>query len=176
MDAFFGEIRMLPYTYAPYCWARCDGQVYPVSQNPALFSVIGAVFGGDGTSTFGLPDLRGRAPMHPGTGPGLTPHVAGEKTGSETIQLTPQTMPVHQHTAIVNVKTATTSTPTNNYLAIETVPEILDWATITDPGKLVPMNSAVLMPTGGSQVHENRQPFLVTPFCICMEGIYPTRP
>jgi microcystin-dependent protein len=175
MDAFTGEIRMLPYTFAPYEWARCEGQLYPASQNQALFSILGAIFGGDGRTNFNLPDLRGRAPMHSGTGPGLSRHVLGEKSGGETAQLTEQTMPAHNHAAIVNVIPATAMVPTSNYLSIEISPEICDWATITDPGKLVPMNGLAIAPNGGSQPHENRQPFLVTQFCICLEGIYPSR-
>lgn len=174
-DAFTGEIRMLPYLYAPADWAYCDGQLYPLQQNPALYSVIGITFGGNGNTNFGLPNLKGRAPLHPGTGPGLSPHQAGQASGVESAILYEQNLPQHTHAATVCKTQATTPVPTNQFLAVELSPEIMDWATVTDPAKLIAMDDSALSQTGGSQSHENCQPFLVVPFCICINGIYPMR-
>lgn len=172
-DAFTGEIRMLPYPYAPADWAYCDGQLYPIQQNPALYSVISTTFGGNGNTTFGLPDLRGRSPIHPGRGPGLSQYVPGQMSGVESAHLFEQNLPNHNHTAVACNKPATTPTPTNQFLAVELSPEIMDWAVVTDPSKLTPMDGNALAKNGGSQLHDNRQPYLAVPFCICINGIYP---
>jgi len=177
MDPFIGEIRILPYTYAPRDWAYCDGELYPISQNPVLFSIIGDLYGGDARTTFGLPNLQGRAPMHSGTGPGLSRRVLSEHGGYPLVPLNEQNLPSHTHQALAYKNKADLSSPENNFLAVETDPEIFAWATVTDTNRLTSMAPPALKAAGAPQgYHENRQPFLVTSFCICMDGVYPQRP
>ncbi|HTI72647.1 MAG TPA: tail fiber protein [Candidatus Limnocylindria bacterium] len=170
-EPFVAEIRILPYTFAPTGWAYCEGQLLPISQNTALFSLLGTNYGGDGKSTFALPDIRGRAPMHPGQGPGLTSRSLAEKGGSDSVTLTTDQMPQHAH--VVNVLT----TP-----AAKTAPEGAELAATRDnvygtPGlkRLVALDSRSVGTTGGDQPHNNMQPYLSLHFAIALFGIFPPR-
>lgn len=171
-DPFVAEIRMFGGNFAPNGWAFCDGQLLPIAQNTALFSLLGTTYGGDGKSTFGVPDLRGRAPMHHGQGQGLTNRVLGESGGAESVTLTAAQIPSHTHNvALPSVNTAaTTSDPQNNLPA--RTPE----NTYASTGTAVDMASATSGNSGGSQQHNNLQPYLTVSFIIALQGIFPPRP
>ncbi|OYY71823.1 phage tail protein [Sphingomonas sp. 28-63-12] len=175
-EQFLGEVRMFGGNFAPTGWALCNGQLMSISQNSALFSLIGTTYGGDGVQTFGLPDMRGRLPISQGTGPGLTPRVIGERAGTENVTLLTGNLPAHQHPFNVYNAPATTSTPGPTVLPgvptgagkIYTVPTNLP--TTTDqyaPG-------AVTM-TGNNQSHTNLMPALCVSFIIALQGIFPSR-
>lgn len=173
-EPFVAEIRIVGFNFAPRGWAFCDGQLLAVSQNTALFSLVGTTYGGDGRSTFGLPDLQGRAPMHPGRGPGLTERRLGETGGSATAPLDESRMPSHTH--ILMASNASTdeegeSTPAGNATG---VPEIANaiYGPLNNP---VDMASQALPAVGGSQPHNNMQPYLVMNFVIALVGLYPSR-
>lgn len=170
---------MVGFNFAPRGWALCDGQLLPISQNAALFSLLGTTYGGDGRTTFGLPDLRGRAAIHQGSGPGLTPRPMGQKSGAEHVALNASTMPVHGHTAQGQLKASTdaaaASEPAGKVLATATRGSIY-----ADPANLTDMASSSVSVTvndnaGGGQPHENMQPYQVVNFVIALVGLYPTR-
>jgi microcystin-dependent protein len=176
MDPFVAEIRIFPFNFAPKGWAFCDGQLMPLSQNTALFSLLGTVYGGDGKSTFALPDLQGSVPMHPGNfgpGPGLSQHSLGEMGGSETVTLLDSEMPVHTHTVMSVATTfgANTNVPTGNAFA-----ESAQGNAYTPAANLVQMSEEALTPVGGDQPHNNMQPYLTLNFCIALQGVFPARP
>ena len=167
MDPFVAEIRLIGFSFAPNGWAFCNGQIIPISQNTALFSLLGTTFGGDGRSTFALPDLRGRTPMHPGAGVGLSPRTLGEVGGATTATVDQSQMPSHNHGPMRALNAAATSgTPTAvRSLAVSSNP-------IYGPAaQLVPMGDAA----GGSAPHENRQPYLDVNFIIALQGVFPPR-
>jgi len=170
-DPFVAEIRIFPFNFAPKGWAWCDGQLLPLSQNTALFSLLGTTYGGDGKSTFALPDLQGRAPMHPGQGPGLSLHDLGETGGSETVTLLESEIPAHTHALRAQSTTGTKSTPSGNSLARTS------GATpyIPPAGALNPMSAQSLAPAGGDQPHNNLMPYLTFYFCIALQGVFPPR-
>lgn len=175
-DSFLGEVRILPYTFAPVNWAYCDGQICPISQNSALFSILSDTYGGDGRTNFALPNLQGRVPMHPGYGPGLTPHRVGEDGGIDRLSLTEDFLPSHNHSAIFCMIAASKLEPTNNYISVETDPTINSWLRGGQGlDALTSMSYLSLKKAGSSAPHENQQPYLVMSFCICMDGIYPSR-
>lgn len=173
-DPFVAEIRIFPFNFAPKGWAWCNGQLMPLSQNTALFSLLGTTYGGDGKSTFALPDLEGRAPMHPGQGPGLSLHDLGETGGSETVTLLESEIPAHSH----GLRCSTTGTdeeglktPAGNTTGLEpnTFP-------IYGPANsLVSMSPQALVPAGGDQPHNNLMPYLTFYFCIALQGVFPPR-
>ena len=174
MDPFVAEIRIFPFNFAPKGWAWCDGQLMPLSQNTALFSLLGTTYGGDGKSNFALPDMQGNAPMHPGQGPGLSLHDLGESAGSDTVTLLDSEMPAHAHTfkasnqqADVQGPTATTSLARPNG-ALPFVPGANNLP-------LVQMSQSALTPAGGDQPHNNLQPYLTFYFNIALQGVYPPR-
>jgi microcystin-dependent protein len=172
MDPFVAEIRIFPFNFAPKGWAFCDGQILPLSQNTALFSLLGTTYGGDGKSNFALPDMQGNAPMHPGQGPGLSLHDLGETGGSDTVTLLDSEMPSHSHGLKANPSTGTKSIPSNNSLARTS------GATPYLPpagAPLVAMAGQALAPAGGDQPHNNMQPYLTLNFCIALQGVYPPR-
>jgi microcystin-dependent protein len=173
MEAFIGTILMFAGNFAPRSWALCNGQLMSISQNTALFSILGTTYGGDGVTTFALPDLRGRAPIGMGQGPGLTNRVEGEKGGSESVTLTVSNLPAHNH--LINVKSdgGNSNSPANNFVAGDNDPAATPFAAGKTDATLDP--SAASM-TGGSQPVSIESPFLVINYIICTEGIYPSRP
>jgi len=170
-DPFVAEIRIFPFNFAPKGWAWCDGQLLPLSQNTALFSLLGTTYGGNGKSNFALPDLQGRAPMHPGQGPGLSLHDLGETGGSETVTLLESEIPAHSHTLNGSRADAIERIPTGQ-LGASGIGGIVAYAA---PGALVPLNPNALTPAGGDQPHNNLQPYLTFYFCIALQGVFPPR-
>ncbi len=172
MDPFVAEIRMFPFNFAPKGWAWCDGQLLPLSQNTALFSLLGTTYGGNGKSNFALPDLQGRAPMHPGQGPGLSLHDLGETGGSETVSLLESEIPSHSHTLRADSFDAQRSAPGNNVLAASIGHTAYQ---STTNANLTAMSGNALAPAGGDQPHNNMQPYLTVYFCIALQGVFPPR-
>jgi microcystin-dependent protein len=168
-DPFVAEIRMFPFNFPPKGWAFCNGQLMPISQNTALFSLLGTTYGGDGKSTFALPNLQARFPMQPGQGPGLSLHDLGESAGSPTVTLTEAQLPQHAH-ALRAATTASQSSPADHVLGESPAARIYGPAT-----SLVPMASTAVGPAGGGEPHENRQPYQTVSFCIALQGVYPPR-
>lgn len=170
-EPYIGEVSMFAGSFAPKGWALCDGSVLSISQYSALFSILGATYGGDGRTTFGLPDLRGRAPMHAGRGPGLTPRTLGEMGGSESVALTQNQMPPHNHTANASSADATEVSPQNNVWAVSDERKNL-YANAPD----TTMNPNAIGVSGGGQPHGNMPPYGVVNYIIALEGIFPSRP
>ena len=172
MDPFVAEIRIFPFNFAPKGWAFCDGQLLPLSQNTALFSLLGTTYGGDGKSTFALPDVQGNAPMHPGQGPGLSLHDLGETGGSETVTLLESEMPSHSHALMSLGAPANRTAPAANTIARASAGN----AYFPPAGApLVNMAGQALPPAGGDQPHNNMQPYLTLNFCIALQGVFPPR-
>jgi microcystin-dependent protein len=172
MDPFVAEIRIFPFNFAPKGWAWCDGQLLPLSQNTALFSLLGTTYGGNGKSNFALPDLQGRAPMHPGQGPGLSLHDLGETGGSETVSLLESEIPSHSHAlrASSDVADLFAPGPTTSLAASA-------GGTAYQPSNagLVQLAPETLAPAGGDQPHNNMQPYLTFYFNIALQGVFPPR-
>lgn len=168
-EPFVGEIRMFAGNFAPRGWAFCDGQLLAVSQNDALFSLLGTIYGGDGRTTFGLPDLRGRIPIHAGTGPGLSPRRLGAKFGTEKETLTVNQLPSHNHSWKATSSSAQNTAPVGNALATPSS------AAYENAAALLPLKSSSVGDTGGSRSHTNLMPFLCINFIIALVGIYPSR-
>lgn len=172
-DQYIGEIRTFGFNFAPVQWATCDGQILPISQNTALFSLLGTNFGGNGTSNFALPDLRGNVPMDWGNGTGLSPYSLGETGGQEGVTITSGTMASHNHGLQGTVGTQAA------------IPNPSVWLGLADPAKMyvatgtpnvqLAQSMIGISPTNGGQSHENRQPFLTINFCIALQGIFPPR-
>lgn len=173
-EPFVAEIRIFAGNFAPRGWAFCNGQLLPIAQNTALFSLIGTTYGGDGRTTTALPNLKGRAPMHPGRGPGLTARRLGQRGGTETIDLTEAQMPSHKHQAQASNDAATFGSP-NNTRVIGRGAGRFDVYFSSPTSNLVDMQSNSLSNTGGSQSHNNMQPFLTMNFIIALVGLYPSR-
>ena len=171
-DPFVAEIRIFPFNFAPKGWAFCDGQLLPISQNTALFSLLGTTYGGDGKSTFALPDMQGNAPMHPGQGPGLSLHDLGETGGSETVSLLESEIPSHSHG--MNAQNAVTSQIADPTGATFTRPASGNLFT-TNLSSPVNMAPQALAPAGGDQPHNNMMPYLTLNFCIALQGVFPPR-
>ena len=170
-EPFVGEIRMFAGNFAPRGWAFCDGQLLAVSQNDALFSLLGTIYGGDGRTTFGLPDLRGRIPIHAGTGPGLSPRRLGAKGGAEKVTLTVNQLPSHNHAPFkASADRGNEANPGGNVLGES--PQISLY--IEDPA-IENLNSEAITKVGGSQSHINEMPYLCINFIIALVGIYPSR-
>lgn len=167
---FLGEIRMMANNYAPRSWAYCNGQLLPIAQNSALFSLLGTTFGGNGQTTFALPNLQGRAPMAPGNGPGLTPRTLGEAGGSESVTLLPTQMPAHSHGLAATAAPADRATAQGARLAASADAV---YAATPAIGQLAGTSTST---AGGSQPHGNMQPFLAIGFVIALQGIFPSRP
>jgi microcystin-dependent protein len=168
-EPFIAEIRIFAGNFAPRGWAFCNGQLLPVSQNTALFSLIGTTYGGDGRTTTALPNLQGRAPMHPGRGPGLTARRLGERGGVETVTLSEAQLPQHNHTARVTEEDGRDNDP-GNTVYVGGGDQM--WGPAAN---LAPMSGQTLANTGGSQAHNNLQPFLTMSFIIALVGLYPSR-
>ncbi len=173
MDPFVAEIRIFPFNFAPKGWAFCDGQLLPLSQNTALFSLLGTTYGGDGRSNFALPDMQGNAPMHPGQGPGLSLHDLGETGGSETVTLLISEIPAHNHSVRAYTGDAADSRDPTSVQTLGT-PSPGNLYNPTTTG-LSPMAPQAFSPTGGDQPHNNLMPYLTLNFCIALQGVYPPR-
>jgi microcystin-dependent protein len=172
-DQYVAEIRIFPFNFAPTGWAQCNGQLLPISQNTALFSLLGTTYGGDGKSTFALPDLRGDAVMHPGQGPGLSQHTLGETGGSETVTLLESEIPAHSHTELANAAAADLQGPgPARVLARASGGSAYQTNALVN---IVAMSDQSLSPAGGDQPHNNMQPYLTFHFCIALQGIFPPR-
>jgi len=169
-EAYLGEIRMFPAGWAPRGWAPCDGAILSIQSNTALFSLLGTSYGGNGSTTFALPDLRGATPMHFGTSSDLAESFSlGERGGAATVTLTAAQLPSHTHPVLARSTSATTSEPSAS----------AGWAAAPQPaygsGSTTPMSTAAMSASGGGQPHENMQPYLTVYFAICVAGIYPSR-
>jgi microcystin-dependent protein len=170
-DPFVAEIRIFPFNFAPKGWAWCDGQLMPLSQNTALFSLLGTTYGGDGKSNFALPNLQGRAPMHPGQGPGLSLHDLGEESGSQTVSLLTSEIPAHAHTMRGDtVDTADTNVPSPNASFAQS-----SGGTLYQASSNTQLAPQALTPAGSDQPHNNMQPYLTFYFNIALQGIFPPR-
>jgi microcystin-dependent protein len=166
-EPFIAEIRIFAGNFAPRGWAFCDGQLLPIAQNTAVFSLIGTTYGGDGRTTMGLPNLKGRAPMHAGRGPGLASRTLGQKAGVESAGLTESQMPSHTHQVVGTEEDIDGSSPVGNYLATGN-----DLYSATDGSTLA---GAALPNVGGTQAHNNMQPYLALNFIIALNGVFPSR-
>ncbi|MCA1817018.1 MAG: tail fiber protein [Acidobacteria bacterium] len=170
-DPFVAEIRIFGFNFAPTGWAFCDGQLLPISQNTALFSLLGTFYGGDGKSTFALPNLQGDAPMHPGQGQGLSLRDLGEQSGSQTVTLLQTEMPVHAHNLLANAAPATFNAP-DPTRALSRSSGGNAYKT-SNPD--VQMAFQMITPAGSSFPHNNMQPYLTLNFCIALQGVFPAR-
>ena len=166
-EPFIAEVRIFALNFAPRGWAFCNGQLLPIAQNTALFSLVGTTYGGDGETTLGLPNLQGRAPMHPGNGPGLTSRRLGQVGGTQTETLTEGQMPAHSHTIEVVDGPANTDTPSEVTRLARTTTELYG-----PDQDLEDMGDPVI---GGGQAHDNMQPYLALNFCIALTGLFPSR-
>lgn len=175
-DPFVAEIRIFGFNFAPTGWAMCNGQLLPISQNTALFSLLGTTYGGDGKSTFGLPDMQGNVPMHPGQGPGLSDHFLGEMSGTQNVTLLLSEIPAHAHfVGRASDQAGDSITPTNSVWA--TSPAGRGTAALYQPAPATgAMQPNSLSPTGGGLPHNNMQPYLTLNFCIALQGVFPPRP
>lgn len=179
-DVFIAEIRILPYTFAPMNWATCQGGLLQISQNTALFSLIGITYGGDGRVTMALPDLSGRSPMNQGQGPGLYDHRQGGFGGYSTITLTVDQIPSHSHGTMMGNPEAPTkesATPVNrvSYYSNSAFSNRFYYRPPAGTGLDAPMSESAISPAGGGHAHENRQPYLAVQFCMALDGTYPSR-
>jgi microcystin-dependent protein len=173
-DYFLGEIRLFPYNGIPNGWAACHGQLLPIMQNQALYTLLGTVYGGDGRTTFGLPDLQGRTPY------GTAATTQGTKGGTESVTLALSNLPPHTHNVFVNSQNGTKAAEANNFLAANAQGATPGAAPFNVYAPLsgnpaVALNSASVTNAGSSQAHENRQPSLALSYCIALSGLYPTR-
>lgn len=177
-EPFLGEIKMVGFSFNPRGWAYCDGALLPVSQNSALFSLFGTIYGGDGRTTFALPDLRGRVPVHQGQGPGLSNRTIGGRSGEENVTLNLNQMPSHTHTLVQP------SLPTTTAVGNQTSPDGHRLATANDGESnysddkatgSMGLNPGSISNNGGSQSHNNMPPFLTINFVVALQGIYPSR-
>jgi microcystin-dependent protein len=161
-EPFLSELRLMSFTFAPKGWAMCNGQLLPINQNQALFSLLGTTFGGDGRVNFALPDLRGRVPIHVGQG-----HTLGEKAGEQAHTLTQAETPQHTHQLNATQDNASTPVPSGNLLAAS-------GNLYAPPSGMTTLHPATVSNNGGSQAHLNMQPFLTLTFCIALQGIFPS--
>jgi microcystin-dependent protein len=170
-NPYIGEIRMFGGNFAPAGWAMCQGQIMPISENDTLFNLIGTTYGGDGESTFGIPNLSGRVPVHMGTGTGLSPYVVGENSGVEIVTLQTTQIPIHTHGFLTSLDAAASTDPSNQVIA-QTSQIHMFTQDVTNRQ----LNTAkALTPVGGSQPHENMQPYLCLTFIISLFGIFPSQ-
>jgi microcystin-dependent protein len=170
-DPFVAEIRIFPFNFAPKGWAFCNGQLLPISQNTALFSLLGTTYGGDGKSTFALPDLEGSASMHPGQGPGLSLHDLGETGGSETVTLLESEMPLHSHAEMGAAQDPATAKLISNQASFS----LSQGGGIYQDTQNAQADPGEIGPNGGNQPHNNMQPYLTLNFNIALQGVFPPR-
>lgn len=168
-EPFLAEVRMVGFNFAPRGWAFCDGQILPINQNQSLYSLLGTTYGGDGRTSFALPDLRGRTPIHVGRSNGGGQHELGQKSGEETHTLSVNEMPQHTHTLRGTNTGNGSASPANDVFANAGT----DLYNSAD--SLVDMNAGVVTNVGGGQAHENMQPYLALNFCIALRGLFPSR-
>lgn len=167
-EPFLAEVRMVGFNFAPRGWAFCDGQILPINQNQSLYSLLGTTYGGDGRTSFALPDLRGRTPIHTGRSNGGGDHRLGQKSGEETHTLSVNEMPQHDHVLQAS------STLGNTQIVTGHVPaQALNG--YSDPGTLVQLRAGSVLNVGGGQAHNNMQPYLAVNFCIALQGLFPSR-
>lgn len=178
-DQYVGEIRIFPFNFAPIGWAQCQGQLLPISQNTALFSVLGTIYGGNGTSTFALPNFQGAVVVDQGQGNGLLPYVVGQTGGTTNVTLLPTDMPVHTHPLTADDEVATASDPTGAYymkghykVGTGTPGAVAGYTTLAPN---VTMSSSMVGLVGGNLPHNNMMPYLALNFCIALQGIFPPR-
>jgi microcystin-dependent protein len=171
-EPFIGEIRMVGFNFAPRGWALCNGQLLSISQNTALFSLLGTTYGGNGQTTFGLPDLRSRVPLHQGQGPGLSNRTLGEQSGQEAVTLTTAQLPAHTHPAQCSSLNGNSNSPTGRVWSKDAG---VQSATYTGNAPNGAMAANAIGPAGNGQPHENMPPFLTVNFVIAVQGIYPSR-
>jgi microcystin-dependent protein len=169
-DPFVAEIRIFAGNFAPTGWALCNGQLLPISQNTALFSLVGTFYGGDGKTTFGLPNLQGSAPMHQGQGPGLSERVVGEQGGEQAVTLLTTEMPAHSHTLMATNQLSQLPDPQNHALARANAN-----AYAQNPASFTQMKTDAVGQAGGSQPHNNMHPYLTLTFIIALQGVFPPR-
>lgn len=170
-DPYVGEIRLVGFNFAPVGWAFCNGETLAISQYEVLFQLIGTTYGGDGQQTFQLPDLQGRSPVHQGQGAGLSSRVLGEKAGSEQVTLSPQQMPQHSHPAKCDTTGGNQLSPANGFWSVDPSGQFGNYAASTDSV----MNPGAVGMAGGSQPHENLQPYLGMNYIISLFGIFPSQ-
>lgn len=170
-EPFLAEIKIVGFNFAPRGWAFCDGQLLPINQNQSLFSLLGTIYGGDGRTTFALPDLRGRAPLHVGnsTTPGSVNHGQGQKSGEETHVVTTSEMPGHDHSVAANAASATSDEPQDN------LPARPGFDAYGSASALGAFASETISHAGGGTSHDNMQPWLALNFCIALQGLFPSR-
>jgi microcystin-dependent protein len=162
-EPFLAEVRIMSFNFPPKGWALCNGQFLPINQNQALFSLLGTTFGGNGQTTFALPDMRGKTPIHMGSA-----HTLGEAAGAEATTLNINNLPAHTHQVTSVNGSAATNSPNGAYLAASA-------AVYHGPTSLVPLHPGTITSVGGSQAHTNMQPFLALNFCIALQGIFPSQ-
>ena len=163
-EPFLAEVRIVGFNFAPRGWAFCDGQILPINQNQSLYSLLGTTYGGDGRTSFALPDMRGRTPIHVGNG-----HREGQTSGEETHTLSVAEMPNHDHALRATDANATSGDPAGNVFGRST------FSAYVGPSNLVDMNSATVANVGGGQAHDNMMPYLAINFCIALQGLFPSR-
>jgi microcystin-dependent protein len=174
-EPYVGEIRMFGFGRIPNGWLACDGSLQSIAEYEVLYTLLGTTYGGDGQNTFALPDLRGRTPLHQGTGPGLSPRVIGERSGSEQVTLLTQNLPQHNHTFLADAAAATASTPDNT----QTLGALLSdtqFLTNTTGAAMYPLQPGAIGAAGGNQPHDNCMPTLTISICIAYSGVYPSQP
>lgn len=167
-EPFLGEIKIVGFNFPPRNWAFCDGQILPINQNQSLYSLLGTTYGGDGRTSFALPDLRGRVPIHEGTRPGGQTHALGSKSGEEAHPLSTAEMPVHKHTA--RASSVSGDAPVANDFVLGSANNLYH-----TPDNLTSLRAGTLANTGSNQGHENMQPYLALAFCIALSGLFPSR-
>jgi microcystin-dependent protein len=168
-EPFIGEIRMVGFSFAPVGWALCNGQLLAIAGNDALFALIGTTYGGDGQTTFQLPNLQSRFPLHMGQGQGLSPYSLGQLAGTENVTLLANQIPAHGHTPLSNSTAGDQASPTNNFWAASAQ------QLYSNAAPAAAMNTGLIQPSGGNQPHDNMNPFLVINFIIALNGVFPSR-
>lgn len=169
-EPFLAEIRIVGFNFAPRGWAFCDGQILPINQNQSLYSLLGTTYGGDGRTSFALPDIRGRVPIHVGRSNGGAEHREGQKSGEETHTLAVNEIPEHRHELKATSTDANSPIPSGTHLARSAPNEFYG-----SPGNLVNMATNTLTHVGGGQAHNNMQPYLALNYCIALQGLFPSR-
>lgn len=172
IEPYIGEIMLVPYAFAPRFWAFCNGQLLPIAQNQALFSLLGTTYGGNGVSTFALPNLQGRVAIHEGQGPGLSYRNLGEQGGEQAHTLALGALPAHTHTARAGSAGASSAGPTAALVPAQNPSLIPEWGTVAN----ATMGAGAITSVGGSQAHPNLQPYSILNYVIALQGIYPPRP